>query len=85
MDVAELIKEGADLLIVKFPVLGTILAVVGLLPFLAQIIVSLTPSKEDDLKLEKFKKHSIVKVLWSFFLSFAPFKKDKEGMKLSNK
>lgn len=72
-------------LITKFPIVSTILVVLGLIMVLAQVIVVLTPTKKDDEFLEKLEANSIAKKLIDLFVSFAPIQKSAKGLELSNK
>lgn len=81
----ELLRKGAGLLIDKFPVVGVILGILAILPVVAQTIILLTPSKKDDAKLEELKSKGWFKVLWDFFLAFAPLTKEDGKIKLNKK
>jgi len=66
-------------LLLNYPIIATILAVLGSLVVIGQFIIAVTPSKKDDLWLEGIKKNSLFGALMDFLKSFAPFaKKDKK-------
>lgn len=71
----EKLPELLEKLIAQYPTLGVVLTVVGSLVFLAQIVVLITPNKDDDAKLESIRKRPIINKLINLFLSFAPFQK----------
>ena len=77
----ELLKD----LVSKFPWLSILLLSAGLLVYVAQTIVYITPGKKDDLRLEEFKKNKIFKKIWDFLLSWAPLQKEGGKLKLSKK
>ena len=56
----------ADLL-VKYPVLSSILALGGMLVVCATAYVAMTPTKSDDAFVEKIKSYPFVGVLIKFF------------------
>ena len=70
-------------LVDKYPIVSTILMVLGSLVVLAQIIVPLTPTKKDDKILEDIKGKPWLKSLLDFFVSFAVFQKKDGEIKLS--
>ena len=72
------------LLIEKYPVAGTVLAVLGVLVVVAQVVVVITPTKKDDEKLQELMGKSWFKGLFEFLKSFAPFQKGKEGLEKSS-
>lgn len=77
MDVEAIVKFVIELS-EKFPWavwLLVILSGLGALVVLAQSIVALTPSKADDLALEKVEKSSIGGFIIKVLLAFAPLKK----------
>lgn len=81
----EVLEKMSEFLIGKFPIVGTILAGLGLLLMIAQMVVLFTPTKKDDELLENLKSKGWFKLLFNFFLSFAPFQKGQSGLQLSNK
>ncbi len=77
MDVSSIVQFVTDLSL-KFPwavYLLVILSGLGSLVVLAQAIVSLTPSKADDLALENIEKSSIGGFLIKVLIAFAPIQK----------
>lgn len=70
-------------LIAKYPVAGSVLAVLGTLLVVAQFVVPLTSSKKDDELIDKIKSKPVLLKLWNFFLSFAPFQKGAKGIEMS--
>lgn len=58
----------------QFPILTIVLAVLGSLVVVAQIVVALTPSQADDQALEKVKAGPLGKV-FAVLEKFAPYKK----------
>lgn len=72
-------------LALKYPLLGTILMVLGIVLVVAQIVVPLTPTLKDDKFLAKIRNNAILSFLFNLFLSFAPVQKNKDGAKLSSK
>jgi len=72
----EWLQELVSGLVVSYPLLGTILMVLGMIMFVAQIIIPITKTKKDDKVLAKINKKPWLKKLWDFFLSFAPVQKD---------
>ena len=67
----------------KYPILSWILMGLGALVVLAQIVVSLTPTKDDDAFVAKVKGWPVVGGLITLLESFAPLQKSSEGMVLS--
>ena len=76
--------EMSHMLIGKYPMAGTIFSAVGLLVFVAQMVVLITPSKKDDNKLAELLKKSWFAGLMGFLKSFAPFQKGSEGLEKSS-
>jgi hypothetical protein len=77
MDVETIVKFVVELS-EKFPWAVWVLVVLsglGSLVVLAQSIVAITPSKADDLALEKIEQSSILGVILKVLLAFAPVKK----------
>lgn len=66
-------------LIGKFPVVSTVLLILGALVVLAQVVVVLTPTKKDDEILDKIQKNSIGGAVLDLLKSFSPFQKKPEG------
>ncbi len=83
-EVFKWLTEMAYLLIGKYPVAGIVLSSVGVLVFVAQMVVLVTPSKKDDEKLDELMKKSWFAGLVDFFKSFAPFQKGSEGLEKSS-
>ena len=83
-EVFKLLTEMAHLLTGKYPVSGIVLSSVGVLVFVAQMVVLVTPSKKDDEKLDELMKKSWFAGLVDFFKSFAPFQKGSEGLEKSS-
>jgi hypothetical protein len=77
------LPELIEKIIVQFPIVGIVLSAIGSLVFLAQLVVAITPSKEDDAKLEGLLQRSFIKKIWDLFLSFAPFQKKDGKIKMS--
>ncbi len=83
-EVFKWLTEMAHLLTGKYPVAGIVLSSVGVLVFVAQMVVLVTPSKKDDEKLDELMKKSWFAGLVDFFKSFAPFQKGSEGLEKSS-
>ncbi len=83
-EVFKWLTEMAHLLIGKYPVAGIVLSSIGVLVFVAQMVVLVTPSKKDDEKLDELMKKSWFAGLVDFFKSFAPFQKGSEGLEKSS-
>ena len=80
----EAVRDLALSLVEKFPVVGAILAGIGLLLIVAQGVVLLTPTKKDDAIVDGIKKNVLGGAILSFLLSFAPVQKDAEGKLVSS-
>ena len=72
-------------LLAQFPTIAKILAGLGSLVIIGQLIVAATPSKRDDSKLADLKRRPGLKQLFSFLESFSPLQKGKKGLEASNK
>ncbi len=83
-EVFKWLGEMAHLLTGKYPVAGIVLSSVGVLVFVAQMVVLVTPSKKDDEKLSELMGKSWFAGLVRFFKSFAPFQKGSEGLEKSS-
>lgn len=77
-------SEIVNSLIEQFPIVGTILAALGALVVIGQLVILLTPSKEDDKKLESIMKKPFYGMILDFLISFAPITK-KNGKTGLNK
>lgn len=58
--------------IAKFPMISLVVAVLGLLVVVAQVVVSMTPGKTDDEILAKLKSVPVLGALLKVLASFAP-------------
>jgi len=83
-EVFKWLGEMAHLLTGMYPVAGVVLSSVGVLVFIAQMVVLVTPSKKDDEKLSELMKKSWFAGMVGFFKSFAPFQKGSEGLEQSS-
>lgn len=70
-------------LVAKMPVVGVVLMALGALVVLAQVVVVLTPTKDDDAVVSKVKNMPIVGQLIALLESFAPLQKKPDGAGLS--
>lgn len=75
----EAIEQFLMELVAKMPVIGYVLMGLGGLLALAQIVVLITPSKEDDAFVEKVKAIPVLGQILLFLESFAPFQKKADG------
>jgi hypothetical protein len=73
-----------DQVIMKYPIASLILAGIGSLLLIAQIVVAFTPSKKDDIVLDKVMSDSFFGKIYSFFVSFAPIQKGGKGLEMSS-
>lgn len=62
-------------LLMKVPGAAVVLPVAGLLVFVAQALVIITPSKSDDAAWDKLKAVPVLGVVLSLLLNFAPIQK----------
>ena len=74
-----------DELLLQFPTIAKILAILGSLVVIGQLVVAATPSKNDDSKLAELKRRRGFKQLFSFLESFSPLQKGRKGLESSNK
>lgn len=66
-------------LVVKMPIVGFILMGLGGLVVLAQIVVAITPSKDDDAFVAKVKSIPILGQVIALIEAFAPLQKKADG------
>jgi len=78
----EMLEGLLNSLMMKSPLVGVILMILGGIVVLAQIVVALTPSKNDDAIVSKIKNLPVIGQVISFLETFAPLQK-KEGGGLS--
>lgn len=77
--------EAVNALIEQFPIVGTILVVLGALVVIGQFIIALTPTRKDDEILESLKKKPFYGLVIDFLASFAPFAKKNKKIGLNKK
>jgi hypothetical protein len=65
----------AQFLVLKFPVLGMVFALLGLLVVAGQALVLITPSTADDAAWEKIKAMPVIGQIISAVIAFAPIQK----------
>ena len=66
-------------LVEKAPIVGIILAVLGTLLVVAQLVVVLTPTKKDDEVVAKAEGNAVVSALLTLLKSFALIQKKEDG------
>lgn len=71
-------------LVAKFPIVAVILAVLGGLVVVAQVVVAMTATKKDDEILQKVESNSIGGAILNLLKSFAPFQKKPDGTIVSS-
>lgn len=64
-----------QMLVVQFPLVGLILALLGALVVIGQAVVVMTPSTDDDVAWEKIKAMPLIGALIAALVSFAPIQK----------
>ena len=74
LSVLSMISQFAE----KYEMVMHILAGLGTLVILGQAYVAITPSEDDDAKLQKFEKMPIVGMLLRIVKSFAPIQRKKK-------
>lgn len=62
----------------KYPLLATILAILGALVIVAGIVVKITPTKKDDKWWKKAKSMPLVGMLFRLFEAFSPISRKKK-------
>ncbi|MEM5807998.1 MAG: hypothetical protein QW818_02595 [Candidatus Aenigmatarchaeota archaeon] len=66
-------------LVLRSPILMLVLAGLGTILIVAQVIVLMTPSKEDDKFLDKIRSFPFLSGILNFIESFAPIQKRSDG------
>lgn len=66
-------------LVAKAPIVGVVLAILGTLLVVAQLVVVLTPTKKDDEVVAKAEGNAVVSALLTLLKSFALIQKKEDG------
>lgn len=69
------IEEIVVALALKFPVVGLVLAALGLLVVVGQVVVVLTPTKKDDEAVARWQAIPILGQILAILAKFAPIQK----------